>query len=54
MRGVINGLLISAFTGALTGAVATWLDREQAARDAYAAGARHVDNDLVVSTAGGL
>ena len=38
----------------LTGTVDTWLDREQAAYDAYAAGARVVDNDLLVSTAGGL
>ena len=33
----------------LTGTVDTWLDREQAAYDAYNVGARHVDNNLVVS-----
>jgi len=38
----------------LTGTVATWLDREQAASDAYNVGARYVDNDLMVSTTGGL
>ena len=32
----------------------TWLDREQAAYDAYNAGARYVDNDLLVSTIGDL
>ncbi|WP_310394192.1 BON domain-containing protein [Hymenobacter sp.] len=38
----------------LTGTVDTWLDRDQAAYDAYTAGARYVDNDLLVSTVGGL
>jgi osmotically-inducible protein OsmY len=38
----------------LTGTVATWLDREQAAFDAYEAGARAVDNALLLSTASGL
>ena len=38
----------------LTGTVDTWLDRDQAAYDAYNAGARYVDNDLLVSTMGGL
>ncbi|AMR25559.1 hypothetical protein A0257_23000 (plasmid) [Hymenobacter psoromatis] len=38
----------------LTGTVATWLDREQAAFDAYEAGAQRVDNDLLLSTANGL
>ena len=37
----------------LTGTVDTWLDREQAAYDAYNVGARYVDNDLLVVTAGG-
>ena len=35
----------------LTGIVETWLDREQAADDAYCAGARCVANDLVVAPA---
>ena len=39
----------------LTGTVDTWLDHQQAALDAYAAGARDVDNDLhVISSAGML
>ena len=38
----------------LTGTVDTWLDRDQAAYDAYSAGARYVDNDLLVSTIGDL
>ena len=38
----------------LTGTVDTWLDRDQAAYDAYAAGARYVDNDLLISTIGDL
>ena len=38
----------------LTGTVDTWLDREQAALDAYDAGARDVDNELLVSTAADL
>ena len=38
----------------LTGTVDTWLDREQAAYEAYDVGARYVDNDLLVSTASGL
>ncbi|WP_223650593.1 BON domain-containing protein [Hymenobacter psoromatis] len=38
----------------LTGTVDTWLDREQAAFDAYEAGALVVDNDLLLSTASGL
>ena len=37
----------------LTGTVDTWLDREQAAFDAYEAGALVVDNDLLLSTASG-
>ena len=32
----------------LTGTVETWLDREQAAFDAYEAGAQNVDNDLLI------
>jgi len=38
----------------LSGTVATWLDRERAAREAYAAGARHVDNELLVATMNGM
>ena len=38
----------------LISTVDTWLDREQAVLDAYEAGARDVDNDLLVSTAAGL
>ena len=38
----------------LTGTVETWLDRDQAAYDAYEAGATFVDNDLLLSTASGL
>ena len=38
----------------LTGTVETWLDRDQAAFDAYEAGATFVDNDLLLSTASGL
>ena len=38
----------------LTGTVDTWLDRDQAAYAAYSAGARYVDNDLLVSTIGDL
>lgn len=33
----------------LTGTVDTWLDREQAANDAYRAGARHTNNELRVA-----
>ena len=47
-------MLVEKGRATLTGTVATWLDREQAAYDAYNAGARYVDNDLVVSTASGL
>ncbi|MGY3090903.1 osmotically-inducible protein OsmY [Hymenobacter sp. UYAg731] len=47
-------VLVEKGRATLTGTVATWLDREQAAYDAYNAGARYVDNDLVVSTASGL
>jgi osmotically-inducible protein OsmY len=32
----------------LTGTVATWLDRDAAGYDAYDAGARFVDNDLLI------
>ncbi|MDJ0367583.1 BON domain-containing protein [Hymenobacter sp. H14-R3] len=38
----------------LTGTVATWLDREQAANDAYLMGARYVTNNLVVAPTSGL
>jgi len=38
----------------LTGTVDTWLDRDQAAYDAYNTGARYVDNDLLISAVGGL
>ncbi len=38
----------------LTGTVDTWLDRDTAAYDAYNAGARFVDNDLVLSFHHGL
>ena len=47
-------VLVEKGRATLTGTVDTWLDREQAAYDAYAAGARFVDNDLLVSTANGL
>ena len=47
-------VLVEKGRATLTGTVANWLDREQAAYDAYNAGARFVDNDLVVSTASGL
>lgn len=47
-------VLVEKGRATLTGTVATWLDREQAAADAYSVGARYVDNDLLVSTAGGL
>ncbi|WBA44147.1 BON domain-containing protein [Hymenobacter canadensis] len=46
-------VLVAKGRATLTGTVATWLDREQAAYDAYSVGARYVDNDLLVSTAGG-
>ena len=47
-------VLVEKGRATLTGTVATWPDREQAAYDAYNVGARSVDNDLVVSTANGL
>jgi osmotically-inducible protein OsmY len=47
-------VLVEKGRATLTGTVATWLDREQAAADAYNVGARFVDNDLMVSTASGL
>ena len=47
-------VLVEKGRATLTGSVATWLDREQAAYDAYSAGARYVDNDLVLSTTSGL
>ena len=47
-------VLVEKGRATLTGTVDTWLDREQAAYDAYTAGARFVDNDLLVSTANGL
>ena len=47
-------VLVEKDCATLTGTVATWLDREQAAYDAYSAGARSVDNDLRVSAARGL
>ena len=47
-------VLVEKGRATLTGTVDTWLDREQAAYDAYNVGARYVDNELVVSTAGGL
>ena len=47
-------VLVEKGRATLTGTVDTWLDRDQAAHDAYNAGANYVDNDLLVSTAGGL
>ena len=47
-------VLVEKGRATLTGTVATWLDREQAAHDAYNVGARYVENDLVVPTASGL
>ena len=47
-------VLVEKGRATLTGTVDTWLDRDQAAYDAYNAGARYVDNDLLVSTMGGL
>jgi osmotically-inducible protein OsmY len=47
-------VLVEKGRATLTGTVDTWLDREQAAYDAYKVGARYVDNDLLVSTASGL
>ena len=47
-------VLVEKGRATLTGTVATWLDREQAAYDAYNVGARYVTNDLVVSNASGL
>ena len=47
-------VLVEKGRATLTGTVDTWLDREKAAYDAYNVGARYVDNDLVVATAGGL
>ncbi|AMJ65989.1 BON domain-containing protein [Hymenobacter sp. PAMC 26628] len=38
----------------LTGTVATWLDRDTAGYDAYDAGARFVDNDLLIDFDHGL
>jgi osmotically-inducible protein OsmY len=45
-------VLVEKGRATLTGTVATWLDREQAAYDAYSAGARYVDNDLLVTASG--
>ena len=47
-------VLVEKGRATLTGTVDTWLDRDQAAYDAYNAGARYVDNDLLVSTIGDL
>ena len=47
-------VLVEKGRATLTGTVDTWLDRDQAAYDAYTAGARYVDNDLLVSTIGDL
>ena len=47
-------VLVERGRATLTGTVDTWLDRDQAAYDAYTAGARYVDNDLLVSTIGDL
>ena len=47
-------VLVEKGRATLTGTVDTWLDREQAAYDAYNVGARYVDNDLTVSPASGL
>ena len=47
-------VLVEKGRATLTGTVATWLDREQAAYHSYNVGARYVDNDLLVSTLSGL
>ena len=47
-------VLVEKGRATLTGTVATWLDREQAAYDAYSAGARYVDNELMISPTSGL
>ena len=47
-------VLVEKGRATLTGTVDTWLDRDQAAYDAYEAGATFVDNDLLLSTASGL
>ena len=47
-------VLVEKGRATLTGTVDTWLDREQATLEAYDAGARDVDNNLLVARAAGL
>lgn len=47
-------VLVTKGRATLTGTVDTWLDRAEAAREAYTAGARTVDNELLVAMDGGF
>ena len=47
-------VLVEKGRATLTGTVATWLDRDTAGYDAYDAGARFVDNDLLIGFDHGL
>jgi osmotically-inducible protein OsmY len=47
-------VLVEKGRATLTGTVATWLDRDTAGYDAYDAGARFVDNDLLIDFDHGL